>query len=52
MITIVVGGTRYSWMNLFGDLDTWPALHPPVPTTDGGDMIFLRVPPPSATAAP
>jgi len=43
-ITILVGGTAFSWIRLFPDLDEWEVLHPPLTTTDGGEIVFLRIP--------
>jgi len=43
-ITVLVGGMAFSWKNYFPDLDTWEVLHDPVPSTSGGDVVFLRVP--------
>lgn len=43
-ITILVGGSGFSWVNLFPDLNTWPVLHDPIPLEQGEQLIFLRVP--------
>ncbi len=43
-ITVLVGGMAFSWKNYFSDLDTWEVLHAPVPSTSGGDVVFLRIP--------
>lgn len=45
-ITVMVGGLRFSWSRLFDDLEQWPVLHEPVPSVDGGEIVFLRVPDP------
>ncbi len=43
-ISIIVGGTSFSWVNIFPDLEDWKVLHPPIKTTNGGEVVFLRVP--------
>ncbi len=43
-ITILIGGTGFSWVGLFPDLDDWQVLHPPLPADGGGEIVFLRVP--------
>lgn len=43
-ITIIAGGTRYSWVNLFPDLESWTELHEPLAMSEGGEIVFLRVP--------
>lgn len=44
-ITILVGGTAFSWPSLFPDLATWERLHAPLTAPDAGEIVFLRVPP-------
>jgi hypothetical protein len=46
-ITIIIGGTRFSWVNIFPDLDQWPVLHEPLPIAGGGEIVFLGVPAPA-----
>ena len=43
-IDVLVGGTAFSWVNLFPDLRSWPRLHDPLPTDDAGEVLLLRVP--------
>ncbi len=43
-ITILVGGTAFSWSKIFPDLDRWKVLHAPLTSADGGQIVFLRVP--------
>jgi hypothetical protein len=49
-ITIIAGGSGFSWVNIFPDLDTWPVLHDPVVTDSGERVVFLRVPSGGAAA--
>lgn len=43
-ITVMVGGTGFSWVRLFPDLAEWPVLHPPLALGNGREVVFLRVP--------
>jgi hypothetical protein len=45
-ITVMVGGSRFSWVRIFPDLAEWEVLHEPLKSMDGGEIVFLRVPPP------
>jgi hypothetical protein len=45
-ITVLIGGTGFSWVRLFSDLDTWSPLHEPLALREGGEIVFLRVPSP------
>jgi len=42
-ITIMVGGTAFSWVNFFPDLEDWDVLHEPLNAVNG-QVVFLRVP--------
>ncbi len=43
-ITILVGATAFSWINIFPDAPNWKRLSPPIPTTDANEVLILRVP--------
>lgn len=43
-ITVLVGATGHSWARMFPELATWEQLHPPLATSDAGELVFLRVP--------
>ena len=43
-ITILVGGTGNGWARLFPEHGEWESLHPPLTSSDGGEIVFLRVP--------
>lgn len=43
-ITIMVGGTGFSWVNIFPDLKEWEPLHAPLDIAGGHQIIFLRIP--------
>jgi len=40
----LVGGTAYSWIRTIPEAAAWEQLHPPLRSSDGGDILFLRVP--------
>jgi hypothetical protein len=44
-ITILVGGSAFSWIRMFPDLQEWPLAHEPVPLAQGARIVFRRVPP-------
>lgn len=44
-ITILAGGDRFSWIRYFPEIKDWEVLHAPIESSDGGNIVFYRVPP-------
>lgn len=44
-ITVLVGGTAYSWVNVFPGVQDWEPLCDPLHSSDGGEILFVRLPP-------
>ena len=43
-ITILVGGTAYSWIRTIPEAAQWERLHASLQSSDGGEILIVRVP--------
>ena len=43
-ITVLVGGTAFSWTGIFPDWASWPRLYESPPLADGARIVALRIP--------